>query len=237
MVLEVNEIVTLYGQSLVLDRVSLTVDKGEIVGLLGRNGAGKTTTLRSIMGLTPPKSGSIKVKGVEITHRQPFQIARLGVGYAPDDRRIFADLSTEENLLLAGRVVNRRGKNGDSWTIEKVWELFPPLKPVRSTKGGRLSGGEQKMLAVARALMSNPVLLLLDEPCEGLMPLMVRALGEAIVKIREAGVTILIADQNFRFCQKIIDRAYILEKGIIRYQGDMREISQNEEVIHKYLAV
>jgi branched-chain amino acid transport system ATP-binding protein len=237
MLLEVNEIITLYGQSLILDKVSLAVDRKEVVGLLGRNGAGKTTTLRSVMGLTPAKSGTVKFKGIEITHKQPFQIARLGVGYAPDDRRIFPDLTTEENLLLAGRIASKNKKSESSWNFDKVMEVFPILTRVQSSKGGGLSGGEQKMLATGRALMQNPDLLLLDEPCEGLMPLMVQHMGEAILKIKEMGVTILIAEQNFRFCQKIIDRAYILEKGVICFVGNMQDINRNEEVIYKYLSV
>ena len=234
MLLEVSDIVTLYGQSLILDRVSLTVGEGEIVALLGRNGVGKTTTLRSIMGLTPPRTGSIKFKGIEIIGKQPFEITRLGVGYTPDDRRIFPDLSTEENLLIAGRFAK---KNGGDWTVQKVYELFPDLERVQSSKGGSLSGGEQKMLAIGRGLMSNPELLLLDEPSEGLAPLVVKALVEAIVEIRKSGVTILVADQNIRFCRRIADRGYILEKGVIRYQDDMDKIWQNEEVVKKYLAV
>lgn len=234
MLLEVSDIVTFYGQSLILDRVSLTVGEGEVVALLGRNGAGKTTTLRSIMGLTPPRTGSIKFMGMDITGKQPFQIANLGVGYAPDDRRIFPDLTAEENLLLAGRYAL---KNGDGWTTQKVYQLFPSLEPVRSSKGGRLSGGEQKMLALGRALMKNPELLLLDEPSEGLAPLVVKALTEAIVEIRKTGITIFVADQNIRFCRRIADRGYILEKGVIRYQDDMDKIWQNEEVVKKYLAI
>ena len=234
MLLEVNEIVTLYGQSLVLYKVSLTVNEGEIVALLGRNGAGKTTTLRSIMGLTPPRRGSIKLRGIEITGRRPYEIARLGVGYAPDDRRIFPDLSSEENLLIAGRI-SKKTDNG--WTVQRVYELFPSLERVRSSKGGALSGGEQKMLAIGRGLMSNPELMLLDEPCEGLAPLVVKALAEAVVQIRQAGITVLVADQNIRFCRRIADRGYILEKGVIRYQGEMSEIWQNEEIVRKHLAV
>jgi branched-chain amino acid transport system ATP-binding protein len=234
MLLEVSDIVTLYGQSLILDRVSLTVGEEEIVALLGRNGAGKTTTLRSIMGLTPPRTGSIKLKGVEIIGKQPFEIARLGIGYSPDDRRIFPDLSTEENLLIAGRFAK---KNGGDWTVDKVYELFPDLERVRSSRGGNLSGGEQKMLAIGRGLMSNPKLLLLDEPSEGLAPLVVKALSEAILEIRKTGVTILIADQNIRFCRRVADRGYILEKGVIRYQDEMSKIWQNEEVVRRYLAV
>ena len=234
MLLEVTDIVTLYGQSLVLDKVSLTVDKGEIVALLGRNGAGKTTTFRSIMGLTPPKTGSIKFMGMDITGKQPFHIANLGVGYAPDDRRIFPDLTAEENLLLAGRYAR---KNDNDWTTQKVYQLFPALETMRSSKGGLLSGGEQKMLALGRALMKNPELLLLDEPSEGLAPLVVKALVEAITEIRRTGITIFIADQNLRFCRRIADRGYILEKGVIRYQDEMEKIWQNEEVISRYLAI
>lgn len=234
MVLKVNNIVTLYGQSLILDGVSLDVDKGEVVALLGRNGAGKTTTMRSIMGLTPPRSGSIKLLGIEIISKLPFQIAALGIGYAPDDRRIFPDLTTEENLLLAGRLSKRT--NGD-WSVKKVYNLFPVLKDVRSRKGGFLSGGEQKMLATGRALMTNPALVLIDEPSEGLAPLMVAALAKAIREIRDNGVTVFLADQNVRFCRKTADRGYIIEKGTIRYQDEMKNILENEEIVKKYLAV
>lgn len=234
MILEVSDIVTLYGQSLVLNGVSLTVDKGEIVALLGRNGAGKTTTMRSIMGLTPPRSGSIKFIGMEISGKQPYEIAKLGVGYSPDECRIFANLTAEDNLLLTGRQV--RGKE-KVWTIQKIYKLFPALQPLRSSRGGRLSGGERKMLAIGRALMKDPELLLLDEPSEGLGPLIVKALAEAMVEIRNAGVTIFIADQNIRFCRKIGDRGYIMEKGIIRYEDEMEKIWENQEVVKKYLIV
>ena len=234
MVLEVNNIVTFYGQSLVLDGVSLEVDKGEVVALLGRNGAGKTTTLRSVMGLTPPRSGSIKLLGIEIVGKLPFQVAALGIGYAPDDRRIFPDLTTEENLLLAGHLSKR--KNGD-WSVERVYNLFPVLRDVRTRKGGFLSGGEQKMLALGRALMTNPALVLIDEPSEGLAPLMVAALSKAIREIRDTGVTVFLADQNVRFCRKTADRGYIIEKGTIRYQDEMKNILENEEIVKKYLAV
>ncbi|MBW1714814.1 MAG: ABC transporter ATP-binding protein [Deltaproteobacteria bacterium] len=234
MVLKVNNIVTLYGQSLILDGVSLDVDKGEVVALLGRNGAGKTTTMRSVMGLTPPRSGSIKLLGIEIVSKLPFQIAALGIGYAPDDRRIFPDLTTEENLLLAGRLSKRT--NGD-WSVKKVYNLFPTLKDLRHRKGGFLSGGEQKMLALGRALMTNPALVLIDEPSEGLAPLMVAALAKAIREIRDTGVTVFLADQNVRFCRKTADRGYIIEKGTIRYEDEMKNILENEEIVKKYLTV
>lgn len=234
MVLEVHNIVTLYGQSLILDGVSLEVDKEEVVALLGRNGAGKTTTMRSIMGLTPPRSGTIKFLGIEIIGKLPFQVAALGIGYAPDDRQIFPDLSTEENLLLAGHLSKK--KDGD-WSVERVYNLFPALKDVKNRKGGFLSGGEQKMVALGRALMTNPDLVLIDEPSEGLAPLVVTALAEAIKEIRHIGLTVFLADQNVRFCRKTANRGYIIEKGTIRYQDEMEKIMENEEIVKKYLAV
>ncbi len=234
MLLEVNNIVTFYGLSLALDGVSLSIDKGEVVSLLGRNGAGKTTTLKSIMGLVIPKFGSIKFKGNEIVGKKPFEIARMGIGYMPDDRRIFPDLTVEENLEISRRT---RTKNQEKWTIQAVYELFPTLKELRTRKGIHLSGGEQKMLAIGRALMKSPDLLLLDEPAEGLSPLIVQSLIEAILKIKQQGVTILVADQNLRFCRKIADRGYIIDRGTICYQGSLNEIWQNEEIVKKYLAV
>jgi branched-chain amino acid transport system ATP-binding protein len=232
-ILEVRGLVAGYGLSLVIHGISLEVEAGEIVCLLGRNGAGKTTTLRSIMGLTPPRTGRVTFKGEEITGRQPFQVARLGIGYVPDDRRIFADLTTEENLEIVRRVTRRDGQ----WTIERVYRLFPVLQELRRNRGSGLSGGEQKMLAIGRALMGNPTLLILDEPSEGLSPLMVRTLVQAIREIREEGVTLLIADQNLKFARRVADRGYIIEKGSIRYAGRLDELWANEEVVRKYLAV
>jgi branched-chain amino acid transport system ATP-binding protein len=233
-ILEVREIVTSYGQSQVLHGVSLVVGQGEVVSLLGRNGVGKTTTFRSIMGLTPPRSGSILLKGTELVGKKPFEIARLGIGYVPDDRRIFADLTAEENLEMARRL-SRRSKG--PWSIDRVYKLFPVLERLRASKGTTLSGGEQKMLAIGRALMKNPDLILLDEPIEGLAPLVVRNVVEVIQEIQKSGVTILLADQNLKFCRKVSGRGYIIEKGLIHYQGDMESIWQNEEIVRKYLAV
>ncbi len=233
MILEVRDLVTAYGLSRVIHGISLDVEASEVVCLLGRNGAGKTTTLRSIMGLTPPTTGRITFKGEEITGRQPFQIARLGIGYVPDDRRIFADLTVEENLEIVRRVTRRDGR----WTREQVYDLFPLLKELRANRGGGLSGGEQKMLAIGRALMGNPTLLILDEPSEGLSPLMVRTLVGAIRQIREEGVTLLIADQNVKFARRVADRGYIMEKGTIRYADRLEKLWANEEVLRKYLAV
>ena len=233
MILEVRDLVTAYGLSLVIHGASIDVEAGEVVCLLGRNGAGKTTTLRSIMGLTPPRSGRIAFKGEEITGRQPFEVARLGIGYVPDDRRIFPDLTVEENLEIVRRVTRRDGR----WTIERVYQLFPVLTELRVNRGSGLSGGEQKMLAIGRALMGNPTLLMLDEPSEGLSPLMVRTLIEAIRQIQEEGVTLLIADQNVKFARRVADRGYIMEKGNIRYSGRLEELWANEEIVRKYLAV
>ena len=233
MILEIRDLVTGYGGSLIIHGISLEVEAGEIVCLLGRNGAGKTTTLRSIMGLTPPRSGRVIFKGQEITLHQPFQIARLGIGYVPDDRRIFPDLTVEENLEIVRRVTRRDGR----WTVQEVYQLFPVLRELRGNQGTGLSGGEQKMLAIGRALMGNPILLILDEPSEGLSPLMVRTLVEAIRQIREEGVTLLIADQNVKFARVAADRAYILEKGAIAYAGAMVDLWRDEEVVKKYLAV
>jgi branched-chain amino acid transport system ATP-binding protein len=232
--LKVEQIDTFYGQSHVLQGVSLSIREGEVVCLLGRNGVGKTTTLRSVMGLTPPRSGKIFLNDSDITRKPPFQIANMGIGYMPDDRRIFPDLTLFENLELARRLSM---KGGIQWTFEKIYDLFPVFIDLKDRKGTHLSGGEQKMLAIGRALMKNPHLLLLDEPSEGLAPLVVQNLIEVLSRIQGEGVTILIADQNLKFCRKTSDRGYILQKGMVQYEGAMEEIWQNEEIIKKYLVV
>jgi branched-chain amino acid transport system ATP-binding protein len=232
-ILATRDLVTGYGIGAVLHGVSIDVDDGEVVCLLGRNGAGKSTTLRSIMGLTPPRSGRVEFMGKEITGRQPFEVARLGVGYIPDDRRIFADLTVEENLMIVRRVTRREGR----WTLERVYQLFPVLAELRHKHGSGLSGGEQKMLAIGRALMGNPSLLILDEPSEGLSPLMVKTLTEAIGQIQKEGVTLLIADQNVKFARRVAGRGYIMEEGHIRYSDRLEALWANEEVVKRYLAV
>jgi len=231
--LEVEGIHTFYGLSHILFGVSLRVEPGEVVCLLGRNGAGKTTTMKSIMGITPPKQGSIRFRGEKITGIEPYLLTRKGIGYVPDDRRIFADLTVGENLEIA----IRKAKEGEGWDKERVYELFPALKNIESRKGGCLSGGEQKMLAIARALMGNPEFMLLDEPTEGLAPILVHVLEGRIKKLREAGLTVLLAEQNVRSTLRLSDRGYIIDNGQIRYHGSIEELRDNEEVRKKYLLV
>lgn len=228
--LDVKGIHTYYGLSHILFDVSLTVSKGEVVGLLGRNGAGKSTTMRSIMGLTPPKEGSISFNGDNITGQKPYLLFRKGIGYVPDDRRVFADLSVDDNLEI---VHNRK----TDWNKERVYELFPALSEIKTRRAGNLSGGEQQMLTIARALMGSPELLLLDEPTEGLAPLIVRDLEEQILKLKDAGISILLSEQNVRSALKMISRAYVIDNGSIRFEGTVAELEANEEVKKKYLMV
>jgi len=224
--LEVEGIHTFYGLSHILFEVSLKVKSGQVVCLLGRNGAGKTTTLKSILGLTPPKQGRIRFKDEDVTGEAPYRLVRKGIGYVPDDRRIFADLTTGENLEIATR--KREGR--EDWDKERVYDLFPALRELDSRKGGLLSGGEQKMLAISRALMGNPEFLLLDEPTEGLAPALVRALGKTIRRLKAEGLTVLLAEQNVKFTLRLSDYGYIIDNGRICYQGTIKELTENEEV-------
>ncbi len=231
--LEVGEIHSYYGLSHILFGVSLKVNKGEVVCLLGRNGAGKSTTMKSIIGLIKPREGKIIFKGEDITGKEPYLISRKGIGYIPDDRRIFADLTVGENLEIA----MRREGHESMWNKEKVYEVFPKLKEIESRKGGYLSGGEQKMLAIARALMGNPEFLLLDEPFEGLAPLLVHSLEEKLRELRNLGLTLLIAEQNVRSTLRLSDRGYIIDDGHIRYHGSIDDLRENEEIRKRYLLV
>lgn len=236
MILEVIDINTYYGTSHILFDVSLRVDTGEVVCLLGRNGAGKTTTMRSIMGLTRPRSGSIKFENTELMEKPPYEKAKRGMGYVPDDRRIFPTLTVRENLEL-GIKKGARHDEQEPWTVGRVYELFPTLEGLDSHQGGHLSGGEQQMLTIARTLMGNPTLLLMDEPAEGLGPLVVKALREQVSKLKQLGQTILLSEQNLPFALAVSNRAYVIEKGTIRYHGSIRELEANEEVKRKYLMV
>jgi branched-chain amino acid transport system ATP-binding protein len=235
MILEVDNIYTSYGLSQILFGVSLQVNEGECVSLLGRNGVGKTTTLRSIMGLTPPRQGVVRYKGQTITGQPAYRIARLGVGFVPEERRIFPDLTVRENLEVGRKPPTT--PRAAAWTIERVYKIFPVLASLDSRKGGYLSGGEQQMLTVGRTLMGNPDLILLDEPSEGLAPLVVRDLGEQIQRLKEEGITILLCEQNAKFATALSDRAYILEKGHVRFSGTIQELRDNHEVRQQYLAL
>jgi branched-chain amino acid transport system ATP-binding protein len=236
MLLEVNEINTFYDLSHILFDVSLEIREGETVCMLGRNGVGKTTTFRSIMGLTPPRSGSIKLYGEAIHGKKPFEIARLGVGLVPEDREIFPDLTVRENLIIAAKK-GPKGKQGEEWTIDKVHRLFPVLQDRDKQFGGTLSGGEQQMLTIARTLMGNPALLLLDEPSEGLAPMITKAIEEQILTLKKEGLTILLSEQNSSFALRVSDRAYILEKGHILWQGQTSELKEKPEIMMTYLGV
>ena len=231
-ILVVEDIHTAYGLSRVLFGVSLRVAPGECVCLLGRNGVGKTTTMRSIMGLTPPTSGRVVWKGRDVTGEAPFRAAGLGIGFVPEDRRIFADLTVWENLDVA----ERRTRPG-GFTTERVFDLFPALRPLRDRAGGFLSGGEQQMLTIARTLMGNPLVVLLDEPSEGIAPLIVEAIADTILELKKRGLSILLSEQNVGFAQIVSDRAYMLEKGQICWAGTMAELADNTELQRTYLTL
>ena len=229
--LQLEDMHTAYGLSQVLFGISLTVGAGECVALLGRNGVGKTTTMRSIMGLTPPSRGRVLWRGHDIRGKAPHDIAKRGIGFVPEDRRVFAELTVWENLDVAAR------RTSGGFTVERVYELFPKLHELRDRQGGFLSGGEQQMLTIGRTLMGNPELLLLDEPSEGLAPLVVDHLQEQIARLKADGLTILLAEQNVEFSLDLADRVYILEKGVIRYTGTARDLRADEAVRHQFLAL
>jgi branched-chain amino acid transport system ATP-binding protein len=228
--LRVEGIHTYYGLSHILFDVSLEVSQGEIVGLLGRNGAGKSTTMKSIGGWTPPKQGSITFKGQPIVGKKAFQLVRDGIAYVPDDRRVFADLTVDDNLEIAFR------RNAD-WSKRRVYDVFPALGEIKTRRAGNLSGGEQQMLTIGRALMSGPELLLLDEPTEGLAPLIVRDLEIQILKLKDAGISILLSEQNVKSALRLITRVYVIDNGRIRFAGSVADLEANEDVKKKYLMV
>jgi branched-chain amino acid transport system ATP-binding protein len=231
--LEVDGIHTAYGTSRVLFGVSLTIEPGECVCLLGRNGVGKTTTMRSIMGLTPPSQGRIRFKGKDITGSPPYRLARDGMGYVPEERRIFAELTVRENLEVAAASANRTG----AWTAETVTTLFPKLAELKERMGGVLSGGEQQMLTIARTLMGNPELLLLDEPSEGLAPVIVQNLLEQVQRLKREGLTILLAEQGVDFSLALADRVYVLEKGAVRHSGPAAQLRDDVQLRNTLLAL
>jgi branched-chain amino acid transport system ATP-binding protein len=232
--LKVEDLHAYYGRAHILAGIGLEVVQGEVLVLLGRNGAGKSTTLKSVMGLVPPARGRIQFRGTDIAGWQPFEIARLGIGYVPEERRIFTELTVEENLE-----VGRRPTRADApvWTLDKLFALFPNLAGMRDRLGSQMSGGEQQMLTIARTLMGNPACVLLDEPSEGLAPVIVEQMARTILDLKGEGLTVLLSEQNLRFAQAVADRALIVEKGRIRFTGSMAELMANEGVRAQYLSL
>ncbi|MGV1837835.1 ABC transporter ATP-binding protein [Rhizobium rhizogenes] len=234
MMLEVSRLNSWYGPAHILFDVELKVAEGEVVALLGRNGAGKSTTFKSIMSLLMSKQGEVRFRGEDISRLAPFDIARKGLGYVPEDRRIFTGLTVEENLEV-GRQAAR--DQHAVWTPERIYEIFPNLGGMRKRPAGNMSGGEQQMLTIGRTLMGNPHLILLDEPSEGLAPKIVEQMADAIVTMKREGLSILLSEQNLHFARLISDRAYILEKGGIRYSGTIAELESREDIRQAYLAM
>ena len=231
--LEARDLEVFYGESQILFGLSFMVAPGRCVALLGRNGAGKSTTLKAVAGLAPPRRGGVTVRGVEMARRKPHRIARAGVGYVPEDRQVFTRLSVEDNLEIAART----GVDGSRvWTLETVWDVFPVLRDLRRRAAGRLSGGEQQMLTIARALMGNPAVLLLDEPSEGLAPLIVREIGALLRRLSTMGTAVLLAEQNMYFCLGAADDAVVIDKGRAVWRGAMTALREDAEARSRYLA-
>jgi len=237
MILELKDVNTFYEKSHVLQEVSMEVDEGEVVGLLGRNGVGKSTTLKGISGVVVPRSGSIRFKGKDIVGMRPHQITRIGIGYVPEDRRIFPNLTVRQNLLLGIKPGQKENMDKGGWSIDRAYELFSQLKKRDGHKGGNLSGGEQQMLTIVRTLMGNPELLLLDEPTEGLAPMLVEAVSKVIQEIHQAGISILLVEQSLEVVLDLTSRAYVMGKGQIVFAGTSQELADNHEVRERYLEV
>ena len=223
-----------YGASQILFNVDLDIHKGQTMALLGRNGAGKSTTFKMIAGLAPPRRGKVMFAGAAISGRPPFRIARAGIGFVPEDRQVFPEHTVDDNLIVGAK----KGAHGEShWNRERIYEVFPILAQMKNRHAGRLSGGEQQMLTIARTLMGNPEVVLLDEPSEGLAPIIVQAIGELIKTLRDMGVTILLAEQNMHFCLGIATHATVIDKGQIVYSATIEELRGNEAIKQRYLAV
>ena len=235
MLLEVKDLNTYYGESHVLQGISLALDQGEVVALLGRNGMGKSTTLKSIMGLVKPRSGEVIFRGKDIAGYPPYKVARAGIGYVPEERRIFASLSVLENLSM-GIKAEKAGKD-NGWSLDRIFEHFPLLKKRSSSKGSHLSGGEQQMLAIGRTLMGNPELLMVDEPTEGLSPLLVKEVRDMVANINKAGVSILLVEHNLKVATSLADRMYLMGKAHIGFTGNVQDLEAQPEIREKYLEV
>lgn len=233
-IIEAEGLDVFYGASQILFGVSVTVERGQTVALLGRNGAGKSTTLKAIAGVAPPARGSVRVAGVALEGRKPYVLARAGVGFVPEDRQVFPEHSVEDNLVIGAK----RGPSGeDYWNLERVYAMFPLLVPLRARMAGRLSGGEQQMLTIARTLMGNPVGLLLDEPSEGLAPVIVERIGALLRELRDLGTTVLLAEQNMHFCLGIASHATVIDKGTIVWRGTIEALQADDTVKSRYLAL
>jgi branched-chain amino acid transport system ATP-binding protein len=232
-VLEVEGLKAGYGPAEVLFGVSLTLRRGEVAALMGRNGAGKSTTLKAIMGLLPPRAGRVRFAGTDITGWAPFRIARLGLGYVPEDRRIFTDLTVYENLEVGRRAARGRA----AWTPERLFEVFPNLAEMRGRRAAAMSGGEQQMLTIARTLMGNPEAVLLDEPSEGLAPVIVEQMADAVLRMKAEGIAVLLSEQSLDFAGAVADHAHVIERGTIRFQGSMAALEADDAVRQAYLTV
>ncbi len=232
--LTVTDIHAFYGRAHILHGVTFAMTRGEVVALVGRNGAGKSTTMKAVMGLVPPASGAVAFDGQAIAGREPFEIARLGLGYVPEERRIFSDLTVMENLAVGERPPR---PDAPRWTPEALFELFPNLGRMKDRPGGQMSGGEQQMLTIARTLMGNPQFLLLDEPSEGLAPVIIEDMAKAILRLKSEGLTVLISEQNLHFARLVATRALVMEKGVIRFDGAMETLMSEASIRERYLAV
>ncbi|MFC5420562.1 ABC transporter ATP-binding protein [Bosea eneae] len=232
--LEIEGLNAYYGRAHILHGVGFSMARGEVLALMGRNGAGKSTTMKAVMGLVPPQAGRVTFEGHPIVGREPFEIARLGIGYVPEERRVFSELSVMENLSVAQRP---KREGAPHWTPERLFQLFPNLGRMRDRPGGAMSGGEQQMLTIARTLMGNPKLVLLDEPSEGLAPVIVEEMAKTILALKSEGLSVLISEQNLHFAGSVADRATIIEKGLIRFTGTMDELKADEAVRAQYLSV
>jgi branched-chain amino acid transport system ATP-binding protein len=231
--LGVDGIDVFYGASQILFGLSLSVEPGQIVALIGRNGAGKSTTFKAIAGIAPPRGGEIRLAGEPIQGRPPNRIARAGIGYVPEDRQVFPEHSVEDNLLIG----EKKGTKGKPWTLERIYDVFPILAGMKTRMAGRLSGGEQQMLTIARTLMGNPDLLLLDEPSEGLAPIIVQKIGELVSQLHQMGVTILMAEQNMHFCLKVATHAAVIDKGVVVFQDTIEALRASDDIKQRYLSV
>ena len=237
--LEVENLSAWYGAARILYDLTLSVKRGEVVALMGRNGAGKSTTMKAIMGLMARREGSVRFNGEDISRLEAYQIARLGLGFTPEDRRIFSDLTVIENLDV-GRQPPRHhadGRPAPSWTLEKLFAIFPNLAAMPHRRGAHMSGGEQQMLTVARTLMGNPLLVLLDEPSEGVAPVIVEEMANTIIELKKEGLSVLLSEQNIHFAELVCDRVYVLEKGQLRWDGRMADLLDNAEVQRSFLTV